>query len=232
MLEHVELITLDLDDTLWPCFPTIQAAEQTLFEWLAEQAPQLTAAHDVASLREHRLAIARAHPELAHDLTEVRLRSLQRLADEFELPRDLPREANALFRRERNRVRPFDEVFEVLRGLREQYVLVALSNGNAQVEHTPLAGCFHHSFMAEQVGAAKPHPALFEAASRASGIELQRALHVGDDPLRDIEAARVLGMSTAWVNRDTQDWPAELPSPTLTIDNLEQLCSELNKLKQ
>jgi FMN hydrolase / 5-amino-6-(5-phospho-D-ribitylamino)uracil phosphatase len=225
--EPLRLITVDLDDTLWPCFPTIRAAEQTLYDWLAREAPQLTRDHSVESLRDHRMALARELPEIAHDLTEIRLRSLRQLAEEYGLPASLASEANTLFRRERNRVQPYDEVLAGLQLLREDYVLVALSNGNAQVENTPLAGCFHYSFMAEEVGAAKPHPALFEAASRVSGIGLRQALHVGDDPLRDIEAARRLGMATAWMNRERAAWPEDLPAPDLSVTNLEELWQEL-----
>lgn len=227
MFERVRLITLDLDDTLWPCFPTIHAAEHALYDWLAGRAPSLVEAHDVDSLRGHRLVVAERYPEIAHDLTEVRLRSLAELVREFDLDADLPTAAIEVFRQARNRVDPYAEVVEALDTLRERYVLVAVSNGNAQVEHTPLAGCFHFSFMAEQVGAAKPDPALFNAASRASGIALHRALHVGDDPLRDVEAARLAGMHTAWVNRTDASWPGELQPADLAVSDLRRLVERL-----
>jgi len=227
VFEQVRLITLDLDDTLWPCFPVIHAAEQALYAWLGQHAPRLAAAHDVDSLRAHRLEVARRHPHMAYDLTRVRLHSLHELAREHGLPGELPARATAVFRRARNRVTPYDEVSGVLQQLRARYVLVALSNGNAQVEHTPLAGLFHHSFMAEQVGAAKPDPALFHAASRASGIALENALHVGDDPLRDIAAARAVGMRTAWVNRDACDWPGHLPAADVQVGDLRALARHL-----
>ena len=50
------LITLDLDDTVWPCEPVIRAAELAMLDWLAGRAPRLTQAHDRVSLREHRCA--------------------------------------------------------------------------------------------------------------------------------------------------------------------------------
>ncbi len=223
MFDAVELITFDLDDTLWPCFPTIRAAEQVLYEFLQQHAPSLTEQHDIDSLRTHRLSIAEQCPEMAHNLTEVRLRSLQMLAQEHDLHMDLPEAANAVFRDARNQVTPFEEVHEVLLGLRDRFVLVAVSNGNAQVEQTPLAGCFHHSFLAEQVGAAKPDPALFQAASQASGVGLDRALHVGDDPVRDIEAARQAGMRTVWVDRAQGAWPVALPPADLQVSDLQEL---------
>jgi len=227
MFDSLELITFDLDDTLWPCFPTIHAAEQTLYQWLQQHAPSLAEEHDIDSLRTHRLAVAERHPDLSHNLTEVRLRSLQILAREHDLHADLPEAANAVFREARNRVTPYEEVVDVLNELRERYLLVAVSNGNAQVERTPLSGCFHYSFMAEQVGAAKPHPALFQAASQASGVGLERAMHVGDDPVRDVEAARLMGMRTVWVDREQGGWPGDLPRADLQVSDLRELKQQL-----
>ena len=36
----IKAISLDLDDTLWPVWPTIGRAEETLAQWLAEKARQ------------------------------------------------------------------------------------------------------------------------------------------------------------------------------------------------
>lgn len=221
--DSLQLITFDLDDTLWPCLPTILAAEQVVFDWLVAQAPALGDDHDIHSLRDHRLELAQRFPDIAHDLTEVRLRALLDIGGQYGFSAEVAGRANALFREERNRVRPYDEVVDALRGLRKHFVLVALSNGNAQVEKTPLRGLFHHSFSAEQVGAAKPDPALFHAASKATGIALEDALHVGDDPHRDIEAARVLGMQTAWVNRHQDEWPKALVPADMQVGDVMQL---------
>lgn len=227
MAERIGLITLDLDDTLWPCFPTIIAAERSLFAWIEQRAPALAADHDLDSLREHRQSLARRRPEIAHDMTGLRLQSLLELGRDYGLGDEFAHSASDHFRRERNRVRPFEDVIPALRVLGRYYVLVSVSNGNAQIEHTPLAGCFDHSFLAEEVGAAKPHPALFEAASRVSRIPLDRALHVGDDPVRDVEAARSAGMRTAWVNREQRSWPDHLAPADFSIGSLEQLCTSL-----
>ncbi len=76
---QLRLITLDLDDTVWPCAPVIQAAELALLEWLGSQAPGLLEAHDQDSLREHRRRLMRERPEIAHDVTD-----LHQLADWLE----------------------------------------------------------------------------------------------------------------------------------------------------
>jgi len=219
----VRLLTFDLDDTLWPCFPTIMAAEQEVHAWLADRAPQLTEKHDIESLRAHRLQVAGENPHMAHDLTAIRTHSYRQLARRHGVSEEVAHEANAIFRQARNRVQPYEEVAGVLRNLGEHYVLVAVSNGNAQVEKTPLAGCFHFAFMAEEVGAAKPDPALFHTASEVTGIPLHEAAHVGDDPELDVEAARRAGLRSVWMNRTGLEWPGSLPAPDLQVNDLHAL---------
>lgn len=223
MFPHVRLICFDLDDTLWPCRPVIEAAELACYDWLTCQAPRLTQRYDPVRLREHRLALAHASPQIAHDLTEVRRRSLAELLEATGYSPTLAQRASDVFRAARNRVTPFDEVLDALARLREHYTLVSVTNGNSQIEHTPLRASFDHSLTAAEVGAAKPDPAIFHAASARSGVPLDAFLHVGDDPVRDVEAARALGMSTVWVNRDGRDWPDALPRADLEIGELSGL---------
>lgn len=226
-LRKVRLLTFDLDDTLWPCHPVIHAAEREVHSWFAQVAPVLCEHYGIDELRAHRMQLARENPEQAHDLTGLRLRSYRELARRHGLDEGIAEQANAIFRRARNRVTPYQEVAEVLGELRAHFRLVAVSNGNAQIEQTPLAGLFDHAFMAEEVGAAKPDPALFRAASRVTGIPLEQAAHVGDDPVRDVEAARRVGMHAVWVNREGIDWPGELAPPDLQVSDLYQLRGHL-----
>jgi len=227
MFRHVRLITFDLDDTLWPCKPVIRAAEAECYDWLDCEAPRLTARYSAEQLREHRLETGRRHPEIAHDLTEVRLRSLAALLEQEGYGVGLAHRASDVFRAARNRVTPFREVTDALVRLREGYTLVSVTNGNSQIECTPLHQSFDYALTAAEVGAAKPHPAIFHAASRKSGVPLGGFLHVGDDPLRDIQAAREIGLSSVWVNRDRRQWPADCPPAELEVENIAQLADRL-----
>ena len=56
--------------------------------------------------------------------------------------------------------------------LRARYTLVSVTNGNSQIEQTPLHDSFDHSLTAAEVGAAKPDPAIFEVASARTGVPL------------------------------------------------------------
>ena len=227
MFGRVRLICFDLDDTLWPCHEVLRAAEAECYAWLAGQAPRLTARYSESQLREHRIATGRRHPEIAHDLTEVRLRSMAVLLEEEGYQISLAHRASDVFRAARNRVTPYDEVVDGLARLRERYTLVSVTNGNSQIEHTPLHASFDHSLTAAEVGAAKPHPAIFHAASRGSGVPLEAFLHVGDDPLRDVQAARDLGLPAVWVNRGRAEWPDTLPPPELEVSDISELVARL-----
>lgn len=205
------LICFDLDDTLWPCAPVIHAAEAALYDWLSGAAPRLTAAEDLVSLRAHRLAFMRREPSIAHDLGEVRRRSLAELLVAHDYDVSVSDDALALFMQHRNRIEPFAEVAAVLARLRPDHCLISLTNGNSDPEQTPLAGLFHHSLTAASVGSSKPDPAMFRRALELSGVTPERAIHVGDEPRLDVVAAAELGMITVWMDRVGREWPADVP---------------------
>ncbi|MBK5968564.1 haloacid dehalogenase [Thiorhodovibrio winogradskyi] len=223
MSSNYRLLTLDLDDTLWPCHPTIERAEAHFHAWLDEQVPRLAAAHDLDSLRRHRRELYETRPDIAHDMTALRQVSLELLLEDFGYSTAMATEAVALFCAHRNRVEPYEEVAEMLRLLGRSYQLVSVTNGNAEVALTPLRDCFHCSLTAAGVGAAKPDPAMFRAAMRWAGVTPAETLHVGDDPIRDIEGARQCGLDAVWVNRTGAVWPEELPPPLAEVADLHGL---------
>lgn len=222
-LPAIKLITIDLDDTVWPCAPVIRAAEHALYEWLGGVAERLIQVHDLASLREHRRAVMAAYPEIAHDLTEVRRVSLRELLTELGYLPGLADEGIRLFLDHRNRVEPYLDVHQALVALSRRYLLVSITNGNAEVARTPLHGLFKLSLSAAEVGAARPDTRIFVAALRETRTDPRQALHVGDDPYLDVAAANGLGMSTAWVNRDGREWPAALMRPDVEVSDFSQL---------
>src|SRR3569832_2544566 len=74
----IQAISLDLDDTLWPIWPTIERAEKVLHEWLVENAPMTAALFSSpAALRDIREYMAGNRPELKHDLSALRRESLR-----------------------------------------------------------------------------------------------------------------------------------------------------------
>ena len=225
------LITLDLDDTVWPCEPVIRAAEEAMHDWLAGRAPRLTEVHDRLSLRGHRLALMAERPDIAHDLGLIRRLSLATVLTGLGYPPDqadgLAAQALAVFMAQRNRIEPYADSGPVLRRLAADYQLISITNGNADPELTPLSGIFHHHITAARAGAAKPDAAVFGLALELAGCAPGECLHLGDEPYLDVEAARRLGIEAVWVNRSGRTWPDDLEPPTLTITDLHQLADWL-----
>lgn len=219
-----KLLTMDLDDTLWPCAPILERAEAALYAWLERTAPHLTAACDAEAMRRHRLGLMTSRPEMAHDLTAMRRHSLRGLLSAHGYDPALADDGVALFLEYRNRVRLYPDVIPALRALGAEYRLVSVTDGNADVARTPVRGLFDLSLAAADVGARKPAPALYLSALRWGGIAPEQALHVGNDPYLDVVAARRLGMEAVWINRGGDSWPARLgPPPVLEATDLGQL---------
>ena len=226
-LHDLQLITFDLDDTLWPCLPVIGRAEQKMYEWLLEHAPEITRQHDLASLREHRLQYAHENPSIAHDLTRTRLGALGDLMTEYGYPGRLAEDGMAVFRHYRNQVVPYDDVIPVLSRLKTRYTLVSVTNGNVQLEQTGLNGIFDFSLNAVDAGAARPDPALFYKVLEVAAITPEAVLHVGDHPVNDVEAAYRAGFHTAWMKRAGTPWPTDRARAEIELEELTPLLSLL-----
>ena len=205
-------ITFDLDDTLWAIDPVIKRAEQRMHAWLAEHYPRLPERYSVTALRTLRDDMLGLRPDLAHDLSALRLESLAMAAQHCGYGRDVAEGAFAVMLQARNEVELFADVLPVLTDLSGRLTLGGLTNGNADIALVGLDGLLRFCTTAREVGVAKPHPGIFEAASSAAGAPPNQVLHVGDDPQRDVHGARAAGMRTVWVNRNGQTWPGGPPA--------------------
>src|SRR3954452_25276335 len=77
-IARIKAISLDLDDTLWPIWPTIERAEKVLHEWLGAHAPMAAALFsNPTALREIRDHVASNRPELKNDMSAVRRESIR-----------------------------------------------------------------------------------------------------------------------------------------------------------
>ena len=102
-------------------------------------------------------------------------------------PLTLAEQASDVFRAARNRVTPYAEVVDALALLRERYVLVSVTNGNSQIEHTPLM---------EERESDKRSPALITCLS---AVVLLVAYVVLPFPLDRLPATHAL--SVRWQNQ-------------------------------
>lgn len=222
-------LTLDLDDTLWPIWPAIARAETVLHGWLTEHAPMTASRYDVASLRRLRDEVAQRNPQWSHDLTAIRLKSLRVALAECGDEPALAEEAFAVFFAERQRVDLFEDVLPALDRLASRYTLIALSNGNADLQQVGLARWFKASVSARGFGVGKPDVRIFREACRQAGAAPDQVLHVGDDLALDVEGALAAGLQAAWIVRpEVHPTPGEPPAGTHhVVRDLAELAQRL-----
>lgn len=236
----IRLVTFDLDDTLWGINGVIRRAEAKMWQWLRSRGVELPLpdAAEIATIRD---AVLADHPGVAHDISRLRELMVRTLLKRGGYA---PQQAAALaaaafaeFLNWRHRVEFFPDALRVLERLRRSYMLAALTNGNADYRRLGLDRYFAFGYCAADVGAGKPHPAMFERALAHANVAPTQAVHVGDHPVNDVQGAAAIGMATVQVNLVEPDaapksWFDRSPrradalgtrSPTATVANLRDL---------
>lgn len=226
-MQDIRTITLDLDDTLWPIGPVIRRAETRLYAWLAEYYPRITELFSPDAIREVRNAVIAEHGDRLHDLAFLRRTVLGRMSEAAGYGTGMVDDAFAIFNEERNNVEVFPEVRPALTRLGRSYTLIALTNGNANLSKIGLRDMFDDVVSAASAGAAKPDREIFDVAVRAGGAAAAETLHVGDHPEHDVHGARQAGLKAIWVNRNGEEWPADLPKPDDVVQDIGHLAELL-----
>ena len=226
-LKIIKAITLDLDDTLWPVWPAIQRAEKALENWLSQHAPMAAALFANTSVRDEiRSHVVRTRPELKHNLSAIRREAIRTALYRAKENPLLAEAAFEVFFAERNRVTLFDDAISSLAFLSARYPVVALSNGNADIERIGIKPYFRASINAQKFGVGKPDARIFHAAAGAVDLTPANVLHIGDDAAMDVLGALNAGMQAAWLNREGSEWP-HAEAPHLSVTSLTQLCDYL-----
>ena len=229
----IEVITFDLDNTLWDVDPALLRAEQVQREWLLKHRPGAIEAYDHEGLWEFKKSVWRRHPHLLHPVSLMRIQMLYELQvaagfSESESTSGAEQAFDA-FVQERHKVVLYEEALDVLQQLASRYRLGALTNGNADIYKTDAGEYFDFAFLAEHVGASKPHPDMFHAALERAGVEAGEIVHVGDNPEHDIRGAREVGMHTIWMNSQGEAWPGGQRADR-EIENLTDLPAAIASL--
>lgn len=221
----IELITFDLDDTLWDTAPVIASAEAILRRWLTDNAPNLGSV-PVEHLFTIREQVLREEPGLKHRISALRRRVLFRALqdagyDQWQAS-ELADEAFETFLHARHQLQIFPEVQPTLEILANHFALGVVTNGNADVRRLGLADYFKFALCAEDIGIAKPDARLFHEALQRGGATAQTAVHIGDHPGDDIAGAQQAGLRAIWFNPAGKTWDAE-HVPDAEIRSLTEL---------
>jgi FMN hydrolase / 5-amino-6-(5-phospho-D-ribitylamino)uracil phosphatase len=222
-LHQIRAITLDLDDTLWAITPVISRAEAELWRWLELNCPAIAekfTAETALALREQ---VIEEHWERSHDYRFLRRMALERMLGACGYSNEFIDGAFEVFDLFRNRVELFPDVVPALQVLAEQFTLIAVTNGNANLQTIGIRHLFSDVVTAVEVGAAKPARQIFDAAVSRAGVTAAETLHVGDHPEYDVVGAREAGLCTAWMNRAGGSWPRHLHEPDAIVATVGDL---------
>jgi FMN hydrolase / 5-amino-6-(5-phospho-D-ribitylamino)uracil phosphatase len=225
----IKLLSFDLDDTLWPNRVTIHKTEETLYSWFKNHQPQIAEKYSIQQLLQKRKDLTQQNPHLSHDITAIRYLSLHELAQESQFDASQSKlfvqQAFDIYYTARNQVQLYNDIIPVLKKLQSRYKMIAVSNGNADITKTQtgLEQFFEFSWSAAEAGKEKPHPKIFQDIMEKTQLAPHNIIHIGDDPVTDIQGAHNADINAIWLNREQQKWPEELSPPEYEINNLYQL---------
>ncbi|MCP3428228.1 HAD-IA family hydrolase [Opacimonas viscosa] len=225
----IKAMTFDIDDTFYNNWPYIKEAEQALTHYIADQYPSLghiTWADRLAAKEK----VLTQRPEIAFDMCKLRLATLEFLFSDLGLnPIEASKTAQdcfAYFYFKRSDFTINPEYHSTMSVLASKIPLIAITNGNVNMQQIGLAQYFTGVYHASVEYKAKPHPDMFIAAQQDLLVSMQDILHIGDCPINDVWGAYKMGMQTAWYADDremsiNQEKFRVLPSVQLT--NLHEL---------
>lgn len=223
----IQLVTLDLDDTLWAIAPVIERAEVRLHAWLQQNCPSTASQFNPADLRSLRQKVEKLRPELSGDFGALRLESIRLALAQGGDDEALAERAFDAFWTARNEVTCFGDVLPAIERLKQRYRLAAITNGNACLHRAGLAQHFEFVVTAREAGHAKPAREIFHQACERAAVRPAETLHVGDDLECDVRGALRAGLHAAWINRDTRHLTTLAP-PAMQFASLEALADHLD----
>jgi HAD superfamily hydrolase (TIGR01549 family) len=229
-LFEVKALSFDLDDTLYPNNDVIAAAERAMQQRLQQLKPDLPH-NDPQYWWQQRKLLAAQDAEIRHDVSRWRLLAVEQGLVAQGLSSceagEVAELALSAFLQERTNISVSPAVKQLLAQLASRFPLVAITNGNADIQRMGIAPYFQFALRAGPDGRMKPFPDLFRHAAARLGLQPQHILHIGDHVRSDVLGALNAGCQAAWLNpaNSPQPQPAKPPLvlPHLELSDLQQL---------
>lgn len=123
---------------------------------------------------------------------------------------------------------PLTGAVNLLNSLNGKVKMGIITNGftalqQIRLERTGFRDYFDLLVISEEVGHAKPHPAIFNYALEKMGNpSRERVMMVGDNPDSDILGGMRAGLATCWLNADNRALPEGI-KPTWQVATLREL---------
>ena len=219
---RVQAITLDLDNTLWDIFPVVEKAEAETYRNIQNNFPRVAELCTLEDLRDLRDEIYYTRTDIQHDLTEIRrVAYAQVLEQAGYTDNGKSQELAEFFVWHRNQVELYPDVPKALEQLAAKYPLVALTDGNADLEVIGINEYFLDNMSAARVGATKPDSKGFLMACNLTGTKPENTLHIGDHPNYDVFGAQNAGLQAMWIRRNNEVWNEKF-RPDYCVESLAQ----------
>ncbi|MBY8138529.1 5-amino-6-(5-phospho-D-ribitylamino)uracil phosphatase YigB [Vibrio fluvialis] len=231
-LQPIQAMTFDLDDTLYDNRPVIRHVEQQAALWLHRQHP-VTASQPMPWWKALKMRLAEDNPWLTHDVTLWRFEQIRQgliaLGYGPQPAEQAASDALEEVMRLRNLVDVPEETHRVMAQLAAKVPLVAITNGNVNVEKIGLGHYFQLVLKAGPDGHAKPYPDMFDKARTFLGLPAHAILHVGDHLVTDVQGAKQNGFQACWYNDQGLTLRATAKARLLPDIEIHKL-SQLNQL--
>lgn len=225
-----KVLSFDLDDTLYDNVPVISNAETRFALYICQKYSLPVYTGDSAFWSKMRKSCLDKDPRLENDMSLWRKRSLQCGLQTFGFnvdEKNLEEEVKE-FVRIRSEITVPTSSLDLLSDLKKKYPLVALSNGNSDLEQDGLAPFFDFDLRPSYFGArSKPAPDLFLQTANFFQIKPCEILHIGDDPLTDVQGAEGAGCQCVWlcggIAGKNERWKKIRTLPHAVINSLDEL---------
>jgi putative hydrolase of the HAD superfamily len=206
-LGPIQAITFDLDDTLYENSSVIRRAEASLVAFLHSEYPQ-TAEFDKYAWRRIQGQILAAQPELKNDMGQLRFNTLEQGLLQLGVAPDMAmkgaKQGFEHFYHARSDFVLDPSMHHILQMLSDKLPLVAITNGNVNLEQIGIDKYFSATFKASLQLPMKPSVAMFDAAKNHLSLAAKQILHVGDNLEKDVHGAINAGFQAAWYADDRQ----------------------------
>lgn len=236
-LSLIKAISFDLDDTLYSNAPIMRATEEKMVEYFSVALASFSTTIDQPRSFTYRYWFTfrqqalKNNPELIHDVAALRLVSytlgMEALGITPIVAKDLAQKALAYFTRERSAFELPEKTHEFLQQLSENIPLIAITNGNVDVEAIGIKKYFSAVYHAADGLKQKPNSQMFDLACKNINISPKALLHVGDCGRADIAGAMRAGCQAAWLPKYDVGKPLTV-LPHIELNHVDELLTFIN----
>ncbi len=228
----IKLLSFDLDNTIYDCQSVLTKAEDWFTGYLCDRYGLGGACRDYAFWKAIKKDVLKNNPNLANDVTELRVRSLILAFDYLKVPLEngyataSSLVARFIEKRSKGYIEP--NIVNMLLNLKKVFPLVAISNGNLMPKVLGIEGIFEKDYRPNLEGTRrKPYADLFSLCAKEYHLKPHEILHIGDDPYTDVLGAVHAGCLCAWLYRGysgiSDDERQIRALPHVVFDRIEEL---------